>query len=161
MRRRRPLRDEIDFTEAMIRPRIEGRPRQKPPVAVGVVEVEGTVGPIRTEQEQREYGEPNARCDKRGGPFELGFEAARGRLSYMQHLYRHGGFMGHREDLMEDIELEERHIKRLEAEKLTEAFWGNRKARSFFTRTGAFRVVRCLDTSARARLSSPGRGPCP
>lgn len=57
-----------------------------------------------------------ARCDKPGGPFEQGLDAAHRRLQYMQNLYQHGGFMGHLEDLMEDLELEQRHIARLAAE---------------------------------------------
>lgn len=72
--------------------------------------------PVRSAQEQREHEELTARCDKRGGPFEPGVEAAKRRLAYMQNLYQHGGFMGHPEDLLEDIEREQRHIKRLTAE---------------------------------------------
>jgi hypothetical protein len=40
----------------------------------------------------------------------------------MPNLYRHGGFIGHPEDLMEDIEFEQRHIARLAAEAAAKAF---------------------------------------
>lgn len=103
--------DAIDCAEVMIRRRVEGRRPQK---AVLVPVVESLAAEtLRSAQEQREYEELTARCDKRGGLFEPGLEAAQRRLSYMQYLYRHGGFMGHPEDLMEDIEREERYIKRL------------------------------------------------
>ena len=70
----------------------------------------------RSIEDQREYEEFTARCDKRGGPFEPGLEAAERRLAFMKNLYDHGGFMGHPEDLLEDIDIEKRHIARLRAE---------------------------------------------
>lgn len=107
--------DAIDCVEYKIRDRVNGkRPVKAAPVPV--VEPAGAE-PVRTAQEQREYEELTARCHKNGGPFEPGLEAAERRLAFMQNLYRHGGFMGHPEDLLEDIETEQRHIKRLLAEE--------------------------------------------
>lgn len=103
----------IEGVESKIRDRVNGRRAQK--TAVPIVEPIAAE-PVRSAQEQREYEELTARCHKNGGPFEPGLEAAQRRLAYMQDLYRHGGFMGHPEDLMEDIETEQRHIKRLAAE---------------------------------------------
>lgn len=106
--------DAIDAVEHRIRDYVNGKQSVK---VTSVTANEATVAePARSAQEQREYEELTARCDKRGGPFEPGLEAAQRRLSYMQYLSRHGGFMGHPEDLAEDIELEERYIKRLTAE---------------------------------------------
>ena len=111
----------IEGVEWKIRDRIQGKPKPKAaPAPAPVVETAEPRG--RTAAEQREYEELTARCHKNGGPFEPGLEAAERRLAYMQDLYKHGGFMGHPEDLLEDIETEQRHIRRLEAEKLTEAF---------------------------------------
>jgi tRNA-dihydrouridine synthase len=112
--------DQIECAEVMIGRRVEGRPKlQATPAPVVQTDTEPR---SRTAAEQREYEELTARCHKNGGPFEPGLDAAERRLAYMQDLYRHGGFMGHPEDLLEDIETEQRHIKRLTAEKLTEAF---------------------------------------
>lgn len=111
----------IEGVEWKIRDSIQGKP--KPKAAKVPAPVEAATEPRgRTAAEQREYDELTARCHKNGGPFEPGLEAAERRLAYMQDLYRHGGFMGHPEDLMEDIETEQRHVRRLKAEKLTEAF---------------------------------------
>jgi hypothetical protein len=70
----------------------------------------------RTGREQREYEELTARCHPKGGPFETGLDAAERRLAHMQYLYRTGGYLGHPEEMLEDIEHEERRITRLTAE---------------------------------------------
>lgn len=75
-----------------------------------------TVERGRTAREQREYEELTARCHVKGGPFEPGLDAAERRLAYMQYLHRTGGYLGHPEDLHEDIDIEERRIARLKAE---------------------------------------------
>ncbi|QOD06149.1 hypothetical protein [Pseudarthrobacter sp. BIM B-2242] len=112
--------DAIDGVEYKIRDRVNGK---RPVKAVPAPVVEpAPAEPVRTAQEQREYEELTARCHVKGGPFEPGLEAAERRLAFMQNLYRHGGFMGHPEDLLEDIETEQRHIKRLTAEALAKAF---------------------------------------
>lgn len=104
----------IEGVEYKIRDRINGK---RPVTAAPAPVTEPAVAePARSAQEQREYEEMTARCHKNGGPFEPGLEAAERRLAFMQNLYRHGGFMGHPEDLLEDIETEQRHIKRLTAE---------------------------------------------
>ena len=113
--------DAIDCVEMRIRRSVQGKPKPQTTKTPAPVKA-ATEHRGRTAAEQREYEELTARCHKNGGPFEPGLDAARRRLAFMQDLYRHGGFMGHPEDLMEDIEIEQRHIKRLEAEKLTEAF---------------------------------------
>lgn len=101
-----------------IRDRANGKRRQKAvpvPVPVAIVEPE----PAESDwnyQKQREYQELTARCHKNGGPFEPGLDAAERRLAYMQHLYRDGGYMGHPEDLLEDIDAEQRRVDRLTAE---------------------------------------------
>ncbi len=71
----------------------------------------------RTASEQRRYEELTARCHAKGGPFEPGLDAAERRLAHMQYLYRTGGYMGHPEDMREDIEIEERRVARLTAEE--------------------------------------------
>lgn len=73
----------------------------------------------RTGREQREFEELTARCHPKGGPFEPGLDAAERRLARMQYLYRTGGYMGHPEEMLEDIEYEERWIASLTAEAAT------------------------------------------
>lgn len=65
---------------------------------------------------RREFDELTARSHRNGGPFEPGLEAAQRRLDHMQYLYRTGGYMGHPEELLEDIEAEENRIRLLEAD---------------------------------------------
>lgn len=103
----------IEGVECRIRDRVNGRP---PKAAPAPVVEPAAAEPVRSAQEQREYEELTARCHVKGGPFEPGLDAAERRLAYMEGLYRRGGFMGHPEDLLEDIETEQRHIKRLTAE---------------------------------------------
>lgn len=110
----------IEGVEYRIRDRVNGKRRVKAePVAVVAP---AAAEPVRSAQEQREYDELTARCHINGGPFEPGLEAAHRRLDYMEGLYRHGGFMGHPEDLLDDIETERRHIKRLQAEEASKVF---------------------------------------
>jgi hypothetical protein len=70
----------------------------------------------RTAAEQRTHQELTARCHVDGGPFEPGLDAAERRLAHMQRLYRSGGYMGHPEDMLEDIDAEERRVARLTKE---------------------------------------------
>lgn len=112
----------IEGVEYRIRDRVNGkRPRKAVPVPAAVVEPD----PAESDwnyQKQREYQELAARCHKNGGPFEPGLDAAERRLAYMQHLYRDGGYMGHPEDLLEDIDAEQRRVDRLTAELVAENF---------------------------------------
>lgn len=110
----------IEGVEYKIRDRVNGKRPQK--AVPAPVVAPAAADPVRSAQEQREYEELTARCHRNGGPFEPGLDAAKRRLAYMENLYRHGGFMGHPEDLLEDIETEQRHIKRLMEEEATKAF---------------------------------------
>lgn len=109
----------IEGVEYKIRDWVNGKSRKTDPAPV----VKPSAAKrVRSAQKQCEYEELTARCHKEGGPFEPGLEAAERRLAYMENLYRYGGFMGHPEDLMEDIETERQHIKRLMKEEATKAF---------------------------------------
>lgn len=114
--------DAIDGVEYRIRRYKDGIRLVKPaaePVVEPSVEPSPVPAPVergRTAREQREYEELTARCHIKGGPFEPGLDAAERRLAYMQRLHRTGGYLGHPEDLHEDIEIEERRVARLKAE---------------------------------------------
>ncbi|HEX9089039.1 MAG TPA: hypothetical protein VF867_16095 [Arthrobacter sp.] len=118
----------IEGVEFLIRRRIEGtRPSKQtvlkqtaPKRAVlkqSPVEPVLVVAPAPAERSysRRQFEELTARSHADGGPFEPGLEAARRRLDHMQDLYRTGGYMGHPEDLLNDIDDEKRCVDRLTA----------------------------------------------
>lgn len=118
--------ESIEGVERRIRQRIEGtRPVKRAAVKRAVVKSAPAIRqePVPAPYERnhdiagrREFDELTARSDRRGGPFEEGLEAAQGRLAHMQYLYRTGGYMGHPEELLHDIDDEQRRVDRLKAE---------------------------------------------
>ena len=110
--------DAIDGQEYKIRRYKDGiRPvKPTPEPTAKASPAPGSADRGRTAKEQREYEELTARCHTEGGPFEPGLDAAERRLAHMQYLYRAGGYLGHPEDLLEDIDMEDRRVARLKAE---------------------------------------------
>lgn len=117
----------IEGVEVLIRRRIEGiRPvrqtapkqaaseRSVKPVVVAAPKV--VPAPSERSYSRRQFEELTSRCHPEGGPFEPGLDAAERRLSFMKDLYAEGGYLGHPEEMLEDIEDEERRVARLTAE---------------------------------------------
>lgn len=113
--------ESIEGVERQIRQRIEGtRPVKRAAVkSAPVIRQEPVPAPYERSYDiagRRQYEEMTARCDTGGGPFEPGLEAAERRLAHMKYLYRTGGYMGHPEDLLHDLDDEQRRVDRLKAE---------------------------------------------
>ncbi|HEX9227673.1 MAG TPA: hypothetical protein VF885_13630 [Arthrobacter sp.] len=113
--------ESIEGVERQIRQRINGtRPVKRAAVkSAPAIRQEPVQAPYVRSHDiavRREFEELTARSDNRGGPFEEGLEAAQRRLAHMQYLYRTGGYMGHPEELLNDIDDEERRVDRLKAE---------------------------------------------
>jgi hypothetical protein len=110
--------DDIDGVEDRIRRYKDGIRSVKPvPAPVIMLTPEPAPDqPVRSGTEKHVFDELTARCHIDGGPFEPGVDAAHRRLAYMEDLYLRGGFMGHPEELLEDIEDERCRVDRLTAE---------------------------------------------
>ena len=111
--------DSIDGQEAKIRQYKNGQRPAVPPLVETAADVEPVPAPFERSDSavgRREFEELTARSSLSGGPFEEGLEAAQRRLSHMEYLYRTGGYMGHPEEMLEDIEDEQRRVDRLKAE---------------------------------------------